>query len=159
MKCHPLPPKYLLSAPRKTLSQCWISGPLHATNTSLLRCSVVILHPSMFMMLWCSSLLPIDSTVDAMAPLTHAVTMHCNGILSYKAGSVLIVLMIFKFSVLSTLTSRYSLCENGLTCFKNESSDISCFMSIMYWAADQKFHSSNTLVSKTSSVCILAIGS
>ena len=43
---------------------------LHATNTSSLRCSVVILRPSM---LRCSSLLPIDSTVDSMAPFTHAV--------------------------------------------------------------------------------------
>ena len=62
-----------------------------------------------------------------------------------------------KFSGLSTLTSGYSLCKNWLTCFKNEVSDISCFlMSIMYWAADQKFLSSNTLVTKTSSACELA---
>ena len=82
---------------------------------------------------------------------------HCNrsGILSYKAGSEQNVLMIFKFSGLTT--SGYSLCKNRLTCFKNEvSSDISCFMSIMYWAADQKFLSSNTLVTKTSSACVLA---
>ena len=131
MKCHSLPPKYLLSAPRQTLSQCWISGPFHATNASSLRCSVVILRPYM---LWHTTLLPIDSTIDSMAPLTHAVTMHCNrsGILSswsYKAGSEQNVLMIFKFSgqLVNTAYARI-----GLTCFKNEVSDISCFMSIMY---------------------------
>ena len=92
-------------------------------------CSVVILRPSM---LWCSSLLPIDSTVDYKAPLTHAVTIHCNrsGILSYKAGSEQNVPKIFKFSALSTLTSGYSLFNNRLTCFKNGVSDISCFLNV-----------------------------
>ena len=127
MKYHSFPPKYLLSAPHKTSSQCWISGLFYATNTSSLRCSVAILCPSM---LWCFSLLPIDSTVDSMAPLTHAVTMHCNrsGILSYKAVSKQNMLMIFKFSGLWTITSWQSLCKNWWTCFKNEVSDISCFI-------------------------------
>ena len=96
----------------------------------------------------------IDLTVHSMAPLTYGVTMHCNrSDTVYKAGSEQKMLMIFKFSGLSTLTSGYSLCKNGLICFKNEASDISCFMSIMYWAADQKFVSFNTLITKTSFAC------
>ena len=39
---------------------------------------------------------------------------------------------------------------------ESQISPASCPMSIMYWAADQKFLSSNILVTKTSSACKLA---
>ena len=152
MKCHSLPPKNQLSAPHQTLSQCWISGPFDVTNICSLRCSLVILHPSL---LWRSSLLPIVNSIFYGSFHMYTVTMHCNrsGYLPYtKQDLNRTCWWSSSFQDFQLLTSGYSLCKNRLTCFKNEVSDISCFM---YWAADQKFLFTNAFVTKTSSAFVI----
>ena len=85
-------------------------------------------------MLWCSSLLPIDSTVDSTTPITFSYNVAIDLVSCHtKQDLNRCVDDLPSFQGFQPYVySGYSLCKNRLTCFKNEVSDVSCPMYMMY---------------------------